>query len=261
MKMEKEREEDEMKISVITAAYNAEATIAGCMESILSQKYTNIEHILVDGGSTDRTVEIVREMSPESRVVSEEDEGLYHALNNGLDLATGEVIGFLHADDRFVHDGVTAKIVEVMEDDEVDGLYGDLIYVGIGGRLLRQWKAGLYHQALLGRGWMPPHPTLFLRSRIYARYGRFDTSYCIAADYDFVLRILKDNLVRLRYIPQTMVEMRIGGISNRGIYNIVKKSAEDMRAVKKNGTGVPFLVVVMKNFRKSGQFFIRRGVD
>ena len=249
-----------MKLTIITAAYNAESTITGCMESILSQTNSSFEHILVDGGSTDRTVEIVKEMSPNTKVVSEEDDGLYHALNNGLDLATGEVIGFLHADDRFVHAGVTAKIIEVMEDDEVDGLYGDLIYVRIGGRLLRQWKAGRYHQALLGRGWMPPHPTLFLRSQIYARYGRFDTSYRIAADYDFVLRILKDNLVRLHYIPHTMVEMRVGGISNRGIYNIVKKSAEDMRAVKRNGTGLPFLVVVMKNFRKSGQFFIRRGV-
>lgn len=249
-----------MKLTIITAAFNAESTIADCMESITSQDYSNFEHILVDGGSTDRTVEIVKAMSPNTRVVSEDDEGLYHALNNGLDMATGEVIGFLHADDRFVDAGVTSKIVEVMEDDEVDGLYGDLIYVRFGGRTIRQWKAGLYSQTLLGRGWMPPHPTLFLRRQIYARYGRFDTSYRIAADYDFVLRILKGNLVRLRYVPQTMVEMRVGGISNRGIYNILTKSAEDMRAVKKNGTGVPFLVVVMKNFRKSGQFFIRRGV-
>jgi glycosyltransferase len=249
-----------MKITIITAAYNAESTIVDCMESILSQGYTDIEHILVDGGSKDRTVDIVREMSPGSRVVSESDEGLYHALNNGITMATGEVIGFLHADDRFVNAGVIGKIAEVMTDIEVDGLYGDLTYVRVSGRQLRYWKAGNFNRILVGHGWMPPHPTLFLRSHVYGRYGRFDTSYRIAADYDFVLRILKDDVLKIHYLPHTLVEMRAGGMSNRGISNILRKSMEDMRAVKRNGAGIPVLVVVMKILRKSGQFFRKRDV-
>jgi glycosyltransferase involved in cell wall biosynthesis len=249
-----------MKITVITAAYNAESTIVDCMESILLQGYANIEHILVDGGSNDRTVDIVREMSPDTRVVSESDEGLYHALNNGIMLATGEVIGFLHADDRFVNAGVIEKIAEIMGDDEVDGLYGDLTYVRVSGRQLRYLKAGNFNRILVGHGWMPPHPTLFLRSHVYGRYGRFDTSYRIAADYDFMLRILKEDVLKIHYLPHTLVEMRAGGMSNKGIANIWRKSMEDMRAVKRNGAGVPVLVVMMKILRKSGQFFRKHGV-
>jgi glycosyltransferase involved in cell wall biosynthesis len=249
-----------MKITVITAAYNAESTIVDCMESILLQGYANIEHILVDGGSNDRTVDIVREMSPDTRVVSESDEGLYHALNNGIMLATGEVIGFLHADDRFVNAGVIEKIAEIMGDDEVDGLYGDLTYIRVSGRQLRYWKAGNFNRILVGHGWMPPHPTLFLRSYVYGRYGRFDTSYRIATDYDFMLRILKEDVLKIHYLPHTLVEMRVGGISNKGIANLWRKSMEDMRAVKRNGAGVPVLVVMMKILRKSGQFFRKHGV-
>ncbi len=243
-----------MKISIITAAYNAEATIAGCMESILSQKYTNIEHILVDGGSTDRTVAIVKEMSPESRVVSEADEGIYDALNKGVKMATGGVVGLLHADDRYAGDDVLGMVVQAME-DEVDGVYGDLKYIRAGGAVLRHWKAGSYNSSAISHGWMPPHPTLFLRSQIYARYGKFDTSFRIAADYDFMLRVLKDDVVKLRYIPETLVEMRMGGVSNSSVGNILQKSAEDLRALQKNRIGVPLLVVTKKNLRKMGQFF------
>ena len=169
-------------------------------------------------------------------------------------MATGGLMGLLHADDRYAGDGVLGMVVQAME-EEVDGVYGDLKYIRAGGAVLRHWKAGSYSISAISQGWMPPHPTLFLRSQIYARYGKFDTSFRIAADYDFMLRVLKDDVVKLRYIPETLVEMRMGGVSNSSVGNILQKSAEDLRALQKNRIGVPLLVVAKKNMRKMGQFF------
>jgi len=244
-----------MKVSIITVVYNNKKTIKNAIESVLSQTYKNIEYIIIDGASIDGTVEIIKSYGNKiDKFISEPDKGIYDGLNKGINLASGDIIGFLHSDDVYTNDEVVKKVVEVFEKYNCDGVYGDLVYVSKrSDKVIRYWKSGEFSIYKLKKGWMPPHPTLFLKREIYEKYGLFDLSFKIAADYDFMLRVLKDNL-KLSYIPEVLYKMRIGGESNKSLKNIILKSKEDYKALKKNRLG-GISTLIYKNFIKIPQFF------
>ena len=245
-----------MKISVITAVYNSRDTISLALDSVLGQDHSNVELIVIDGGSTDGTLEVLQGYADRLAVlVSEPDRGIYDALNKGIARASGEVVGFLHSDDLFADAAVLSRIGTVFADTEVDAAYGDLLYVSKDdpSRVVRTWRADAFTPAKLARGWMPPHPTLYVRRRVYERHGQFDTSFRIAADYDFILRLLGGEEVSIKYIPEVLVKMRVGGASNRSLGNIVKKTREDLRALRRNRIG-GVGALVWKNLSKLPQF-------
>lgn len=244
---------------MVTAVYNRVGTIADAMHSVQGQTYRNIEHIVQDGGSTDGTLnEVVRLANAETSLVTERDSGIYDAINRAIRRSGGEVVGLMHSDDIFAHDRVLEKVAGRFDDPDVDGVYGDLQYVAANdpSRVVRHWRSGEYEPGLLKRGWMPPHPTLYLRREVFERHGLYDTSFNIAADYDAMLRYLVLGKIRLAYIPEVLVKMRLGGESNRSLGRILRKSREDFRALRKNGVG-GIGSLAAKNFSKIGQFIVR----
>jgi glycosyltransferase len=248
-----------MKISVVTAVYNRAGTIAEAIASVQGQNFKDIEHVIQDGGSNDGTLDEVGKLANmTTKLVSERDSGIYDAINRGIVRATGDVIGLMHSDDAFAHDSVLAQIAARFADPSVQGVYGDLQYVASTDldRVVRHWRSGEYRPALLKRGWMPPHPTLYLRREVFADYGLYDTSFDIAADYDAMLRYLTQGRIKLAYIPEVLVKMRLGGESNRSFERILRKSREDYRAIRKNGVG-GFGTLAAKNLSKLGQFLVK----
>ena len=248
-----------MRISVVTAVYNRRETVTQAVESVLSQTHLDVETILI-GASTDGTLEALQPYRQHLDVFvsSERDDGIYDALNKGIERASGDVVGFLHADDLFAHRAVLARVAEAFADPQIEAVYGDLVYVRHDDvdRVVRYWRAGEFELGALRRGWMPPHPTFYVRRRVYQRLGLFDTRYRIAADYDSVLRFLGRGGVRAAYIPQVMVRMRVGGISNRSLGSILRKSREDLDALRGNGVG-GISTLLQKNFSKLSQFWRR----
>ena len=248
-----------MKISVITATWNSADTIAETLKSVRSQTYKEVEHVIQDGESTDGTAEIVRRAMDENAIlICERDEGLYDALNKGLARASGEVIGFMHSDDFYATERALEQVATAFQDPDVDGVYGDLDYVSAEDphQTVRAWVSGPYKEANLKLGWMPPHPTLYLRRSVYERFGRFDTGFDIAADYEAMLRYLVQGRIRLVYLPVVLVKMRLGGVSNRSLKQVLKKSREDLTALRRHGVG-DIQTLFMKNIRKLGQFLPR----
>jgi len=249
-----------MKVSIITAVFNAKDTVAQTIECILNQSYKNIEHIIIDGGSTDGTLEIIAKYrSTLAKAVSEPDRGIYDALNKGIGLASGDVIGLLHGDDFYAHDRVLESVVKVFEEQNVDSCYGDLLYVNKNDteRVIRYWKASEYHHGKFKFGWMPPHPTFFVKREIYEKYGLFNTNFRIAADYELMLRFLEKYRISTYYIPEVFIKMRLGGASNRSLKNLFIKSSEDYKAWKVNNLNGGFYTILLKNFTKIPQFFVR----
>lgn len=248
-----------MKISIITVVFNRVETIQDAISSLQSQTYGAIEHVIQDGGSVDGTIEKISHLvTPTTRFISEPDKGIYDAINKGIARATGEVIGLMHSDDFFAHQGVLDRIAEVFQDPDVDGVYGDLDYVSASdpNKVIRHWRAGHFAPELMKTGWMPPHPTLFLRSEVFKKWGVYNTQFQIAADYDAILRYLWTGKVRVTYIPEVLVKMRVGGESNRTFGRIVRKSREDLLAIRNNGVG-GISTLLRKNIRKLPQFFLR----
>jgi glycosyltransferase involved in cell wall biosynthesis len=242
---------------VITVTRNCVATVAGCLDSVAAQTYPHREHVVVDGASSDGTVELLRARAPTlARLVSEPDGGLYDALNKGLALAGGEVVGFLHADDVYAHEAVLERIAARFADPAVGAVYGDLEYVWNArpGRVARRWRSRPFAPRLLGAGWMPPHPTLYVRGDWYRRIGGFDTRYRIAADYHSVLRLFAEPGLNPAYLPEVLVRMRTGGASNRSLAALVRKSREDLDALRRTGQG-GLVTLARKNLGKLGQFF------
>ncbi len=245
-----------MKISVVTAVYNREATIGQAIESLQSQTHVDFEHLIQDGGSTDGTLEIVEALTEgRTRLLSEPDDGLYDAINKGIKRAEGDVIGLMHSDDFFAAPWVLSRIADCFADPAIGGVYYDLEYVSAknSDKIVRYWKSGPYSQHRLTRGWMPPHPTPYLRRDVFERFGLFDASYRIAADYDAVLRYLGKGGIKLAYILEVLVRMRVGGASNRSPKQLILKSREDYRAIRSSGTG-GIGTLTMKNLSKLGQF-------
>ncbi len=245
-----------MKVSIITIAYNSGKSIADAINSVVSQSYPNIEYIIVDGKSKDNTVEVVKSFGNKiSKFVSEPDKGIYDALNKGINMATGDIIGFMHSDDLFAHQDVIAHVVEKFKIKDTDSIYGDLQYVYKEDttKVLRYWKSGDFSLKQLKLGWMPPHPTLYIKKWVYEKYGGFNIEMGIAADYDSMLRFLGKYKISTQYLPEVMVKMRVGGASNRSLKNIIKKSSEDWDAIQRNEFGNIF-TLVFKNLRKITQF-------
>ncbi len=317
-----------MKISIITAVFNNVRHIGSCLESVRSQTWPDIEHIIIDGGSTDGTLGIIERWSKgqgvrgqrgeqevgskESsrltphpspltshalrftpyalRVVSEPDNGIYDALNKGIRMATGDVVGFLHADDIYADSTVIEKVAKAMAASGADSCYGDLVYVkdseqankpvsrqagkpqgegqGVIGNgktqnselrtqnleVVRYWESGPFEKGLFEKGWMPPHPTFFVRSGVYRKLGAFNTDFRIAADYELMLRFLWKNDISTCYIPEVLVKMRLGGASNGSLRNILRKSSEDYRAMRMHQVG-GITTLLRKNVSKIPQFF------
>ena len=246
-----------MKITVITAVYNRAAYIAQAIQSVQTQSWDNVEHVVIDGASTDGTVQVLRScLNAHAVWVSEPDKGIYDALNKGLVRATGDVVGLMHSDDFFADDHVLKRVAETFADPLVDAAYGDLDYVAKDdtSRIIRRWRSGEYNAAKLARGWMPPHPTLYLRRSVIERLGGYDTRYKIAADYDAILRYFGQGQIRAVYIPHVLVKMRVGGESNRSLAKIWLKTREDYSALRRNGVG-GVGAIAWKNLRKLDQFF------
>ena len=244
-----------MKISVVTAVYNRAPTIAQALSSVAQQTYPDIEHVIQDGGSRDGTLAIIEEHMATVRLESAPDAGIYDAINKGIARSTGEVIGLMHSDDFFAHDRVLENIARVLEDPNIDGVYGDLAYVAADdvGRVVRYWRSGAYSRARLRCGWMPPHPTLYLRRDVFTRWGAYDANLRIAADYEAILRWLGTGNIRLAYVPEVLVKMRIGGESNRSLGRIIRKSREDYTALRRHRIGGAG-TLLWKNLSKLGQF-------
>ncbi|WPY96243.1 glycosyltransferase family 2 protein (plasmid) [Limimaricola variabilis] len=244
-----------MKISIVTAVWNRARTIGEALESVQRQSHRDIEHVIQDGGSTDGTLQVIERLADERTcVVSERDSGIYDAINTGIARATGDVIGLMHSDDIFASDNVLSDVAVALADREVDGVYGDLQYVSATDpdRVIRYWRSGSYGPSALKRGWMPPHPTLYLRREVFERWGAYDTSFRISADYDAMLRWL-NNGVRLAYVPRVLVKMRVGGQSNASLGSILRKSLEDYCAIRCNKVG-GLGTLALKNFSKIEQF-------
>jgi glycosyltransferase len=247
-----------MRVSIITATFNNHITIKDCVKSIYSQTYSDIEHIIIDGGSTDSTLDILKEYENRiSILISEPDDGIYHALNKGIKIATGNIVGFLHADDFFAHDKAIENIVSQISKHNVDCCYSDLVYVSRNDpeKVIRYWKSSPYSEDLMKKGWMPPHPTLFIKKKVYDKYGDFNINFTISADYELILRFLIKNKISTCYIPKTFIKMRVGGVSNRSLKNIVIKTKEDLTACKMNSIENPIFTVLCKNLIKIPQFF------
>lgn len=243
-----------VKISIVTACFNSAATVGAAAESALGQS-PKPEYIVVDGASTDGTLAALEKRRGDiSRLISEKDGGMYFALNKGIGAASGDAVGFLHADDVYAGPGALAAVAETFAASGADAVYGDLAYVRGDGSLLRYWRAGAYSRGSFRRGWMPPHPALFLKRAVYERLGLFDTSYRIAADYEFMVRALYRHAVKAVYLPRLLVRMRAGGMSNRGLGNILLKSREDYRVIRGYGLG-GVGTLAMKNLAKLPQFF------
>jgi glycosyltransferase len=252
-----------LKISIITAVFNRADSIADALRSVQAQSWHNVEHVVVDGASTDGTLQVLQAcLGAPARAgyqavwVSEPDRGIYDALNKGLGRATGEVVGLMHSDDLFADNEVLASVTAAFANPAVDAVYGDLDYVAKTdtARIIRRWRSGDYSPAKLAHGWMPPHPTLFLRRSVIERWGGFDTQFRIAADYDAILRYFGQGKIRPAYIPRVLVKMRLGGESNRSLGRIWLKTREDYTALRRNGVG-GLGALVWKNVSKLGQFF------
>ncbi len=247
-----------MKISVITATFNSAQTLARALCSVASQSWPDVEHIVVDGASTDETLAIVAKLGERvAKTVSEPDRGIYDALNKGVHLATGDIIGFLHSDDEFAGPEVLSWVAAEFADPAVHAVYGDLAYVSADGtRVIREWRARDFAARKLARGWMPPHPALYLHRSLYEKLGGFDETFRIAADYEFIMRVFTQPYLVWRYVPRTFVCMRFGGASNRSLGNILRKSREDYAAMARYGFGPSTLI--LKNLRKLPQYWSRQ---
>jgi glycosyltransferase len=244
---------------MITAVLNRADTIGRAINSVREQNYENIEHLIIDGASIDGTLaEVTRLHHSKIQFVSEPDRGIYDAINKGITLATGDVIGLMHSDDFFAHDRVLEMVASLFCDPDIDAVYGDLDYVSAKdtSRVVRHWRAGAFHPRKLRLGWMPPHPTLFVRREVVSRLGDYDTKYRIAADYDAILRWFGRGGIKSAYIPEVLVKMRVGGESNRSLEHIILKTREDYRALKENALG-GFGTLILKNFGKIFQFKVK----
>ena len=246
-----------MKVSIITVTYNSAKTLAQSLESVASQTFDSIEHIIIDGGSTDGTLDIIEKYRKHlAYVVSEPDNGIYDAINKGLHHATGDIIGILNSDDVLADATTIETIVRKMEETEADIAYGDLLYctdITNMETVIRYWRSNIFRPKTLRWGWMPPHPTLYVRRKIYDEIGDYDISFHISADYDFILRLFSKPYKSV-YIPNVLVMMSTGGVSNRNVRMMFRKSCEDGRALRKNHVG-GWISVIFKNLRKIYQVF------
>ena len=246
-----------MKISVITVCHNSQESLQDTIDSVASQDYPDLEHIIVDGKSEDSTLEIIQKnIETIGQWISEKDEGIYDAMNKGIQLATGDVIAFLNADDFYAYPQAVGDMVQKMKDEDVDSCYADLEYVSAEDetRVIRKWRSGVCHSNSFNMGWMPPHPTFFVRREIYHKYGLFNLDLGTAADYEIMLRFLHKYKISTAYLPKTIIKMRTGGVSNRSLFNRIAANKNDRKAWLVNNLKPQFYTLFLKPLRKVGQF-------
>lgn len=250
-----------MKISIITACYNSEKYIEDTMKSVLSQKYEDIEYIIVDGDSKDKTVEIIKKYEPlfngRMKWISEKDKGIYDAMNKGLKMATGDYIGLINSDDYIANDEIILNISNEILTTDSEVIYGNLEFIDPtkGNRVIRKWEDEEFNEKLIKKGWYPAHPTLYVKKEIYEKIGLFSLDYKIAADYELMLRIFEIYRPRVSFINETFIKMRVGGVSTQGIKSKITIIKECSKAWKKNHLKKPILFDFIRLFRKLGQIF------
>jgi len=241
-----------MKISIITVCHNAADTIMDTLNSVWKQSYHHIEHIIIDGASTDATLAVIeRHRQRLAHVVSEPDDGIYDAMNKGIHLATGDIIGFLNADDIYAHEDVLSHVAGTLEREGVQGCYADVVYVRDNLQdIIRYYRSNHFSPRKLAYGWMPAHPTLFLHRDVFAKYGGFKTDYKIAADFELCARLFGKHGVAAEYVPEVWVKMRMGGVSTQGLKSNFILSREIVRACRENGIKTNLFKVCLKYPRK-----------
>lgn len=246
-----------MKVSVITVVYNGEHFIARAVDSVLKQTHADFEYIVIDGASTDNTMSILKSYGSKiTAIISEPDNSLYDAMNKGIVVATGDVVGLLNSDDFYVNNRVLARVVQSFEQDSVDSVYGDLDIISPKdtSKVLRKWRSRPYTEGLFKKGWHPAHPTLFIKKSIYQKYGLFDTRYSIGSDYELMLRVFEKYKISSTYIPEVLVAMHSGGISNASINNIIRSNIDSYHAWQRNGLRIGIFTIFLKMLSKVVQF-------
>lgn len=247
-----------MKISIITVTYNSAATLEETIQSVVKQSYSDIEYIIVDGKSNDDTLKIIEKYKNHiSKIISEKDHGLYDALNKGIAMASGDIIGILHSDDFYIHENVISHYADTFLKQKVDSVYADLFYVDKTNttKIIRKWKSGNYSSGSFVNGWMPPHPTFFVKKEVYQKYGHFNLDFKSAADYELMLRFIQKQKITIAYLPEFTVKMRVGGKSNVTVQNRIAANLEDRKAWEINGLKPRFYTLYLKPLRKLLQFF------
>lgn len=245
-----------MKISIITVCYNAEDTIGDTIQSVLSQDYKDVEYIIVDGKSTDRTLEIIQSINNGIKLISEKDQGMYDAMNKGINIASGDVIGILNADDIYKNSQVLTKVMDEFKAN-VSIVYGDIEYVKYDdlSNVVRKWKAGVFRTGKFKWGWMPPHPGFFVKKSCYESFGLFNLNLSTSADYELMLRMLEVHHLSCNYIPKTITSMRVGGASNSSLKNRLIANRNDKKAWTIHPINPFWFTFILKPLRKLPQFF------
>ena len=248
-----------MKISIITVTFNSSSFINECLKSVKEQKYNNIEHIIIDGASTDKTLSILESKRKQlAAFVSEPDKGVYHAMNKGIKIATGDIIGFLNSDDFYANEEVISRVVKFFKSDHsLDACYSDLIYTDKinTSKIIRYWKSNEFMPGSFSKGWCPPHPTFFCRRSVYEKFGNFNLDYQIASDVELMMRFLEVNKINILHIPEIWVKMRMGGISNKSFKNIIKLNLEVFKALYSHNLPInPFSFIFYKVISRVKQY-------
>ena len=247
-----------IKVSIITVTYNSAETLEQTLLSVIQQSYKNIEYIVVDGKSTDGTLSIIEKHKGNiSRVISEKDNGLYDALNKGIELATGDVVGILHSDDFYIDNKVIERYVQAFLESNAEAVYSDLYYVDKNDtdKIIRRWKSGEFKSNSFINGWMPPHPTFFVKKEVYKKHGKFNLEFKSAADYEIMLRFIQKRAITVYYLPEFTIKMRVGGKSNASVQNRIQANLEDRKAWQINNIKPRFYTLYLKPLRKIFQFF------
>jgi glycosyltransferase involved in cell wall biosynthesis len=248
-----------MKVSIITVVFNGERYLEECIKSVLGQDYKNIEYLIIDGGSNDQTLSIIKKFSQElDYFISEPDKGMYDALNKGIRAATGDVVGILNADDILATEDVISSIVVAFEQNNADGVYGNLNYIDTSPfkKILRKWVSKQFVNRDISFGWMPAHPTLYLKKDLFNRFGNYSLDFGTAADYELMVRFLYVNRISAHFLNKLLVNMRIGGMSNSSLKQRYLAFVNDYKAVKRNKLPCPLTTVLLKKISKLQQFFI-----
>ncbi len=241
---------------MITVAFNAENTISHCIQSVIGQTYKNIEYIIIDAVSTDRTIQIIDQYRKHIDIfLSEPDNGIYDAMNKGIKLAHGHIIGMLNADDFFTDASILSAVADVFMQQNTNIIYGDLDYINAEGNVIRKWRSGNYFPGMFNWGWMPPHPTFYCKRELFLKLGFYSLEYGTAADYELMVRFMCKNKVNAFYLEKVMVKMSIGGASNKSLSNRVKGLLFDFKAMRNNSVLIPLITLFLKPLRKIIQYF------